>query len=135
MKTKFHNCPPGTDGKLARSNLRAYGRGYLLAWSDRLAQTKFDSLTFFLIYVLPDEDNRGFLSMSFNDNEGIRFYVSPGELSGSYIADKIEYRYTKDGQTVSFEVTRDEGFQNLFTWLEWKGTVGDELRNAQLNAN
>lgn len=134
MKTKFINCPSGQEGKQQRANLRQYGRGYLLAWSDRLAQSNFSALTFDLIYILARDGLQGYLSCLFSDTEGIRFYVSNPSPIG-YWCDKIEYHYTKDGQTVSFDVTRDEGFQNLFTWLEISGRVKKAIDVANNQAN
>lgn len=134
MKTKFINCPPGTEGKNQRAILRQYGRGYLLAWSDRLVQSNFSSLAIPLMYILPTDYNPGYVSCQLNENEGIRFYVVKPSLIG-YWCEKIEYRFTKDGQTVSFDVTKDEGFQNLFTWLEISGRVKKEIEVAYNQAN
>lgn len=131
MKTKFYNCPPGIEGKQSRAILRQYGRGYLLAWCERLKQGNFSALPIDLKYIPEREDDPGYLSCILNDNELVRFYFSSGKLPRSYIAHRIEYRYTADDQTVSFEVTKDGGFQNLFSWLEWSGKVWAAIDSAK----
>lgn len=138
MKTKFYNCPPGIEGKNQRAVLRQYGRGYLLAWCERLKQSNFSALPIDLKYIPEREGDPGYLSCILNDNELVRFYFYPNDLPvksakmvRSRLANRIEYRYTADDQTVSFEVTKDGGFQNLFSWLEWSGKVWAAIDSAK----
>jgi hypothetical protein len=76
---------------------------------------------------------RGYLVCRLDDSEAVRFFVSPGERWESYVADRIEYHYTSEEQTVAFEITREDWAQAWFAWMESEGMVMADVILAQAN--
>lgn len=130
MKTKFKNTPPGYEGKRARDSLRKYARSCLDVLFTWLEHSDYPQLKFNLGYTLPGTSVRGSFNVTINRNEVLHFFISPGDKAGRFIADKVLYVYTREGQSVYLEV-RDERLNNLFDYYERTGAVRIELEKAQ----
>ncbi len=131
MKTKFSGTIP--DHKQTRNKLRNRARSQLAGRADQVGNTSdYSKLKLAVYYMLPLNDLRGFLSVAFNDRETLRYYLSPGERVGFYVADKIEFVYSDNDQAVSLDITRTEEWaRDLFGWLESKGRIVNAILAAQ----